>query len=263
MPFFDLPTHRLHYRLDGTADASSQKEWLVFCNSLGTGLHMWDDQVGDLADDLKILRYDRRGHGLSSAPRPPYTLSDLGNDVISLLDALDISRAHFCGLSIGGLTGQWLGVHHGSRFGKMVLCATASRIGTAEGWAARIRDVRTNGLAALVSATAERWFTSDIRAANPDAVARILDSFSKTSEDGYIGCCEALRDADVREEIASISNPILALSGTDDAVCPPADLESIAQRVPHGRHLSLPGRHIVNVETPRAFNASVRDFLLR
>lgn len=263
MPFLDLPTHRLHFRLDGTDDTASSKEWLVFCNSLGTDLHMWDEQVSELADDFRILRYDRRGHGLSSPPPAPYALDDLGSDVISLLDALNISRAHFCGLSIGGLTGQWLGVHHGPRFGKMVLCATASRIGTAEGWTARIGDVRTNGLAALVPATAERWFTPDFAAANPGVVTGVLDSFSRTSEEGYLGCCEALRDADLREEIASISNPILALSGADDAVCPPTDLESIAHGVRDGRHVSLPGRHIVNVETPHPFNAAVHDFLRR
>lgn len=263
MPFLDLPTHRLHYRLDGTGDTASSKEWLVFCNSLGTDLHMWEEQVSELADSFKILRYDRRGHGLSSAPPPPYALGDLGSDVISLLDALDIPNAHFCGLSIGGLTGQWLGIHHGSRFGKMALCATASRIGTAEGWAARICEVRTNGLGSLVPATAERWFTPEFRASQPEVVAVVIESFSRTSVDGYIGCCAALRDADMRNVVASISNPILALSATDDSVCPPADLEIIVQGVRDGRHVSLRGRHIVNVENPRAFNATVHDFLRR
>jgi len=263
MPFLDLSTHRLHYRLDGMTDAASSKEWLVFCNSLGTDLHMWDGQVSELADSFRILRYDRRGHGLSSAPPAPYRLDDLGSDVIALLDALDIPCAHFCGLSIGGLTGQWLGIHAGSRLGKIVLCATATRIGTTDGWAARIDDVRANGLGALVSATAERWFTLEFRAASPDVVAGILDSFSKTSQDGYTGCCDALRNADLREDIASIVNPVLALSGADDAVCPPVDLWNIARGVRDGRHCSLPGRHIVNVETPRAFNAAVHDFLRR
>ncbi|WP_368518481.1 3-oxoadipate enol-lactonase [Rhizobium sp.] len=263
MSFLDLPTHRLHYRVDGTTSETSDKAWLIFCNSLGTDLRMWDRQIRELADSFRILRYDRRGHGLSSAPPRSYTLADLGGDVISLMDALGIPRAHFCGLSIGGLTGQWLGIHHRARFEKIILCATAAKIGSAEGWTARIDDVRASGLEALVPATAERWFTPEFRASHPDATARVLDSFSRTSKEGYLGCCEALRDADLREDIGSISNPILALSGADDSVCPPNDLEAIAKGVCDGRHLCLPGRHILNVESPDAFNAAVCDFLCR
>lgn len=254
----DLPTHRLHYRIDGSA---VDRPWLTFCNSLGTDMHMWDAQVEALAGDFRILRYDRRGHGQSTAPPPPYGLADLGGDVIALLDALAIPRTHFCGLSIGGLTGQWLAIHAGTRIDRIVVSATAARIGTAESWHARIADVRKSGLEPLLPPTAERWFTQAFRHRHPDVVETVLTSFAATSTDGYIGCCAALGDADLRGRLGQIACPLLAISGADDPVCPPGDLARIAQDVPKGRHLSLPGRHIVNVESAAQFNAALADFL--
>lgn len=260
MAYLDLPSHRLHYRIDGDVTGSQGKPWLMFCNSLGTDLHMWDDQVPVLSGHFRILRYDRRGHGRSSAPLAPYTLSDLGNDAIALLDALEIDRAHFCGLSIGGLTGQWLGIHAGNRLDRIVVCATAAKIGTAESWAARRDMVRANGLVTLRDVTAERWFTPQFRAARPGTVAKVLDSFAATSLEGYIGCCAALAGGDLRENIRQIVNPLLAISGEGDPVCPPSDLEDIAVNVRSARHVSLPGRHIVNIESAHAFNDALLEF---
>lgn len=256
MPYLELPTHRLHYRIDGT-----EGPWLTFCNSLGTDLHMWDAQTADLVRGFRILRYDRRGHGHSSAPVSPFVLADLGRDVIDLLDALKIDRTHFCGLSIGGMTGQWLGIHAGARLDRVVLCATSARLGTADIWNARIEQVRTSGLDGLLAATAERWFTPDFRAARPDVVTKTLRAFAATSTDGYAGCCAALGEADLRDQLDRIAAPVLAISGDDDPVCPPADLAAIARAVPDGHHLALPGRHIVNVESAARFNLAVKDFL--
>lgn len=258
MPNLDLPTHKLHYRIDGGA---GDKPWLTLCNSLGTDLHMWDAQIADLSNDFRILRYDRRGHGKSGAPRPPYSLADLGGDVTALLDALAIDHTHFCGLSIGGLIGQWLGIHAGARLDRIVVCATAARIGTAGSWNARIEDVKANGLKSLVPATAERWFTAEFRTDHPDTVEAILGSFAATSVNGYTGCCAALAEADFRGQLAQITAPLLAISGDDDPVCPPADLEAIAGGVQDGHHLSLPGRHIVNLESAARFNAALKQFL--
>ncbi|MEI2297143.1 3-oxoadipate enol-lactonase [Ensifer sp. MJa1] len=259
MAYLDLPTHRLHYRIDGEQEGNAP--WLLSCNSLGTDLTMWDAQIADLSPHFRVLRYDRRGHGRSSAPPPPYALADLGHDVLALLDALRIERTHFCGLSIGGLTGQWLGVHAGKRLDRIVLCATAARIGTPESWAARIDSVKSDGLATLGSATAERWFSAEFSARNREAVDRVFKSFGATTIDGYIGGCMALAGADLREEIGKIANPLLAISGDGDPVCPPSDLEAIAARVQRGRHLSLPGRHIVNIESAPVFNTALLDFL--
>lgn len=259
MSYLERPSHRLHYRIDG--GASDDKPWLMFCNSLGTDMHMWDAQVGALSAQYRLLRYDRRGHGRSTAPPAPYSLDDLGGDVLALLDALEIERTHFCGLSIGGLIGQWLGIHAGERLGNIVLCATAARIGTAQGWATRIEAVRAAGLDALVPATAERWFTPQFQARDARAVAGVLDTFAATSPEGYVGCCAALAAADLRDDVQHIGNRLLAISGQDDTVCPPADLDHIATGAARGHHVSLPGRHIVNVESAALFNAALLDFL--
>jgi len=181
--------------------------------------------------------------------------------VIALWDALSIRRSHFCGLSIGGLTGQWLGIHAGARLGRIVLCATAARIGSAESWHARIDEVRANGLSGLVPATSERWFTPRFRAANPASVKAILDGFAATSVEGYVGCCAALARADLRDRLPEIANPLLAISGKDDPVCPPAELAGIAEAVRCGGHLSLPGRHIVSQESAAQFDIALKDFL--
>jgi 3-oxoadipate enol-lactonase len=258
MPFLDLDQHRLHYRLDG---AGADKPWLIFCNSLGTDLHMWDGQIEALADDFRILRYDRRGHGLSSAPPSPFTLSQLAEDVIALMDHLAIERAHFCGLSIGGLVGQWLAIHAEHRFDKFVFCATAARIGSPASWQERIEDVAKNGLSPLLNGTAERWFTPGFRSCAPDTVQEMMMAFEQTYIDGYVGCCAALRDADLRCELGEIHHPVMVLSGKDDPVCTVSDLELIAHSVSRGRHVSLPGRHIVNLEAADRFNATLAEFL--
>lgn len=258
MPYLNLPTHRLHYRIDW---AGEDKPWLTFCNSLGTDLHMWDAQIADLKSDFRILRYDRRGHGKSEAPPAPYEMADLGGDVIALLDAFGIDFTHFCGLSIGGLTGQWLAIHAGSRLDRVALCATASRIGTVDSWTARIKDVTENGLSPLVPSTADRWFSPEFRQQHPDAAAAVLSEFELTSVNGYMGCCAALAHADFRSQLHDIKNPVLTISGDDDPVCPPAELEALAAGVPNGTHVSLPGRHIVNVESSSRFNDILGDFL--
>lgn len=258
MPHLDLPTHRLHYCVD---DEDETKPWLTFCNSLGTDLHMWDEQIADLARDFRILRYDRRGHGLSTAPQPPYALADLGRDLVALWDRLGIARTHLCGLSIGGLTAQWIGVHAPQRLDRLIVCATAARIGTAQSWQDRIDTVAASGLAPLAEATAERWFTPAFRAAQPGRVVEILTTFVATSVPGYVGCCAALADADLTGDLDRIRIPVLAIAGADDPVCPPADLAAIAAGVADGRMLTLPGRHILNVESAAAFNAAVRSFL--
>ncbi len=258
MPFLDLDRHRLHYRLDG---ANSGKPWLIFCNSLGTDLHMWDGQVDALANDFRILRYDRRGHGLSSAPLSPFTLSELADDVVALMDHLAIEKAHFCGLSIGGLVGQWLAIHASHRFGKFVFCATAARIGNRASWQERIDAVARDGLAKLRTGTMERWFSPEFRSTAPEIVLRYMTTFEQTSASGYLGCCAALRDADLRSELHRIHHPVLAVAGQDDAVCVESDLELIAQSVLRGRRRTLPGRHIVNLQAAGCFNTLLAEFL--
>ncbi len=257
MAFLDLPTHRLHYRIDGAEDAP----WLTFCNSLGTDLSMWDLQVAELSKDFRILRYDRRGHGQSTAAEGPYTVDQLGGDVVALWDALQIQRTHFCGLSIGGLTGQWLGLHAADRLDRLVVCATAARIGTAESWAQRIAGVRERGLKPLAEGTVTRWFTEHFTDTHEEQVKAIIDIFLATTPEGYAGCCEAVAQADFREALGRITVPLLAIAGDDDPVCPPADLQHIADAVADGHFVQVGGRHICNIESPADFTAALRAFL--
>jgi len=255
MPFVALPRHRLHYRIDG-----QHGPWLMFCNSLGTDLHMWDAQASALSGQFRVLRYDRRGHGASGTPPAPYTLTDLGADAIALMDALSIEQTHYCGLSIGGLVAQWLALHHPRRITRVVACATASKIGTGQGWQTRMADVRAHGLQGMREATAERWFGERFRSGNAGQVDAVLDQFVATSVEGYVGCCAALADADLRVAISRNTVPLLAVSGDDDPVCPPSDLAAIAAAA-SGMHVSLPGRHLLNIESADALNDVLRRFL--
>jgi 3-oxoadipate enol-lactonase len=248
---------RLHYRVDGRANGP----WLTFCNSLGTDLTMWDRQIEALGEHFRILRYDRRGHGRSATPPAPYAIDDLGHDVLGLLDALGIERTHYCGLSIGGLVGQWLALHAPQRLDRLVLCSTAAKIGTEEGWRARIDQVREHGMASIAEGTVSRWFTPEFAAAEPAAVANILGRLQQTSVEGYAGCCAALIDADFRGELGCISVPTMALAGHDDPVTTPADLRVIAAGVADGCYAEVGGRHICNLESAAAFNSTLGRFL--
>ena len=160
---------RIHYRFDGREDGPV----LLLSNSLGTTLEMWDPQVEALAGSIRVLRYDSRGHGRSSAPPGPYTIERLGRDVLALLDALAIDRVAFCGLSKGGMVGIWLGIHAGRRLERLVLANTSAHIGAPEVWSQRIGTVESQGMRAIVPGVIERWFTSGFRERSPDAVARI------------------------------------------------------------------------------------------
>lgn len=257
--FLDLSSHRMHFRVDGPQDAPA----LIFCNSLGTTLHMWDSQIEALTNDFKVVRYDRRGHGLSTTSEASFTMADLGQDVLALMDHLQIQQAHFCGLSIGGLVGQWLGTEAENRLLSLTVCATAAKIGTDEGWVQRAKEVRATGLAPLLEGTLERWFNPDFITKNAELVQFILDEFAQNSSEGYAQCCEALAQADFRSELHKVSIPTLCVSGVQDPVCSAADLDFIANHVKQGTHTAIAGRHICNVESAREFNQLLLSFLLK
>ncbi|AWH21206.1 3-oxoadipate enol-lactonase [Stenotrophomonas sp. ZAC14D2_NAIMI4_6] len=257
MPFLELPQHRLHFQTEGREDGP----WLTFCNSLGTDLGMWAPQAQALSAQYRILRYDRRGHGQSSAPPGLYSVVELGADVLALWDHLGIERSHFCGLSIGGLTGQWLGVHAGNRLRTLTVAATAAKIGSDESWQARIAQVQHDGLLPLVDGTRERWFTAGFAQTHASQVEDILQRFLATSVEGYVGCCNAVGTADFREVLARIQVPLLAIAGDDDPVCVPADLQAIASGAAQGAYAQVAGRHICNLESPQAFTAALAAHL--
>jgi 3-oxoadipate enol-lactonase len=248
---------QFNYRFDGPQEAPV----LVLSNSLGTNYDMWLPQMDAYASRYRVLRYDSRGHGQSAVTPGPYTIEQLGRDVIALLDALDIERAHFCGLSKGGMVGMWLGVNAPRRINRLVLCNTAAKIGTAEIWNARIDAVRRGGMAAVADTVVERWFTEGFRTRDPAAVARVRQMLLDTPPDGYAACCAAVRDMDQRATIAHISHPTLVIAGAHDGVTSPADTRPIAEAVPGARYVELDASHLSNVEQASRFTEAVLGFL--
>lgn len=247
----------LHYRLDGPESAPV----LVLSNSLGTNLEMWEPQMPALVQRYRVLRYDTRGHGLSGLPPAPYQVDRLGKDVVALLDALNIPEAMFCGLSMGGMTGMWLGVNAPQRFTRLVLCNTAAKIGAPEVWNARIAAVEKGGTAAVVPGVIQRWFTEGFVKAQPAAVERIAAMLQATSAAGYNAACGAVRDMDQRESIAAIRLPTLVIAGTHDLSTTAADGKAVADKIPGARYVELPAAHLSNVEVAADFTAALTGFL--
>ncbi|MBN2992608.1 3-oxoadipate enol-lactonase [Pseudomonas cedrina subsp. fulgida] len=261
MAFVQLAEGELHYQLDGPVEAPV----LVLSNSLGTDLHMWDIQVPAFTRHFRVLRLDTRGHGKSLVTPGPYSIEQLGRDVIALLDALGIARAHFCGLSMGGLIGQWLGINAGQRLHRLVVCNTAAKIGTPEVWNPRIETVLRDGAAAMTAlrdASIARWFTADFAAANPHQAKLITDMLAATSPEGYAANCAAVRDADLRDQLALIKVPTLVIAGTEDAVTPPAGGHFIQNHVQGAEYAEFYAAHLSNVQAGAAFSDRVLDFLL-
>ncbi|MFB3306228.1 3-oxoadipate enol-lactonase [Pseudomonas sp. AMR01] len=261
MAFVRLAEGELHYQLDGPVDAPV----LVLSNSLGTDLHMWDIQMQAFTRHFRVLRFDTRGHGKSLVTEGPYSIEQLGQDVIALLDALEIPRAHFCGLSMGGLIGQWLGIHAGERLRRLVVCNTAAKIGTPEVWNTRIETVLRDGAAAMVAlrdASIARWFTPDFAEAHPDQARLITDMLAATSPEGYAANCAAVRDADLRGQLGSISVPTLVIAGSEDAVTPPAGSHFIQTHVRGAEYAEFYAAHLSNVQAGAAFSDRVLEFLL-
>ena len=257
MPFADVPEGRLHYRIDGLARAPV----VVLSNSLGTDLHMWSPQVLDLAASYRVLRYDTRGHGLSSVTPGPYSIERLGRDVVALLDALAIQRAHFCGLSLGGMTGMWLGVHAAERIDHLALCNTTARIGSPGLYDARIDAVRAGGMRVVVDAVMGRWFTADFIAQHEEHVAPVRAMLEHAPADGYIACCEAIRDMDQRDAISRIRLATLVVAGIHDLATPPAEGRFVAGAIPGAQYVELDAAHLSNIEAAPAFTSALLKFL--
>ena len=248
---------RLRYREDGPRDAPV----VVFSNSLGTDLRMWEPQAHALAGGFRVVRYDTRGHGLSDAPPGPYTLDQLGGDLLALLDALGIARPNVCGLSLGGMTALWLAAHHPQRVTRAVFANTAARIGSVESWEARIALVRAGGMAAVCDIAVPRFFSAAFRARHPHLTRRIGTMLEATPPQGYIGCCEALRDADLRAALARIAAPSLVIGGALDESTPPAQARELHAAIPGSELLIFPDTaHLSNLEQAEAFTARVRAF---
>ena len=257
MTFTQISGARFHYRLDGAADAPI----IVLSNSLGTNLAMWDAQIPALAQKYRVLRFDSRGHGLSGVAPGPHTIAGLAQDVVGLLDALQIPTAHYCGISVSGLIGQWLGIHAAKRFKSLTLCNTAARIGTADGWNTRIAAVKDGGIAPIANGVVARWFTEDFAKRAPAQVEAARQMLLHTPPEGYAATCAALRDEDLREAISRVSLPTLVISGTHDAATTPADGRFVAEKIPGAQYLELNAAHLSNIEAAEPFTAALLKFL--
>ncbi|MYM22137.1 3-oxoadipate enol-lactonase [Duganella sp. FT135W] len=247
----------MHYQIDGQRG----KPWLMFSNSLGTDMSMWDAQVEYLKDDFHILRYDTRGHGGSPASPGPTTLAALGQDVLSLLDQLDIERVHFCGLSMGGAIAQWLGIHAPQRLDKLVIANSAPRIGTQQGWLDRAAQVRETGLDGVADGAAGRWFTPSFIAREPQRVASLVAKLRGGSPQGYANCCDALAAADLRAGLSAITTPTLLIAGAGDPVTTTSDAAAMREQIRDAIMVTLDASHISNIEAAAAFNVALSDFL--
>ncbi|AKT31222.1 3-oxoadipate enol-lactonase [Pseudomonas syringae pv. actinidiae] len=260
MPAVQLADGELNYLLEGPAG----KPVLVLSNSLGTDLHMWDNQIAAFTGHFQVLRYDTRGHGKSVVSEGTYSIEQNGRDVLVLLDALSIDKAFFCGLSMGGLIGQWLAINASERLQRVVLCNTAAKIGNPDIWNPRIDTVLRDGQAAMVAlrdASVARWFTPAFALAEPDRVDTVVGMLARTSPQGYAANCAAVRDADFREQIASITLPVLVVCGTEDAVTTPADGRFMIERIQGAQMIELHAAHLSSVEAGEAFSAAVLAFL--
>jgi 3-oxoadipate enol-lactonase len=257
MTYVDVDDVRLHVRTDG----DPARPCLVLSNSLGTDLSMWDPQAATLARDFYVLRYDTRGHGRSGIGTAPVTLDRLGRDVVGLLDALAIPRAHVCGISMGGMTGQWLGIHAPHRLDKLVLANTAARIGTFEAWNARAAQVRADGMDGVASGAAARWFTPAFIARAPHVAARMIARLREQDAEGYAACCDALADADLRAAARTIAVPTLVIAGAADPVTTVADAEWLRDRIPGAKLVAVAASHLSSIEADTQFTHALAAFL--
>ncbi|MGE4371499.1 MAG: 3-oxoadipate enol-lactonase [Xanthobacter sp.] len=248
---------RIGWRMDGPADAPV----LVLLHALGVDGRMWAPQVEALADNFRILRPDARGHGASDAPAGAYGMDRLGRDLLTLLDVLKIEQADLCGLSMGGVLAQWMGVFAPHRVRRLVLANTSAWLGPPENWTDRIATMQAQGPTALEDGVMARWFTPGFPLCAPMVVSRIHTLFCATRTEGYAGMCAALRDMDLRPVVRLIRAPVLVITGDEDTSTPPERGRWLAQTISGAQHVELQAAHLSNVEQAEAFNAALKAFL--
>ena len=259
MAFVQTPDGPIYYRYEGAEGAP----FVVLSHSLGQDHGMWDAQVAALAPHFRLLRYDTRGHGASMAPPGDYTIAQLGRDVLALTDALEIETFAFCGLSMGGMIGQWLAAHAPERLTRLVLANTTARVGDPSAMETRRRAVLDGGMAAVVDTALSRFFMPSSLDRNPPEVATSRRVLLETDRVGYAGCCAAVRDMDQREALSTIQVPTLVISGDHDVSMPWEQHGAVmASKIPGASVVRLHTAHLSNLEQPRSFNAALFGFLL-
>ncbi len=248
-----------NYQIEGTEG----RPWLILSNSLATDLHMWDEQVEQLKGSFRILRYDQRGHGQTDTPTGRYTFDMLIADVIALMDALGIARAHWCGLSMGGATGMGLAQRHADRFDRLIICDTPgqSTPATSAQWEERIASVQKGGMAAQLEATIARWFPPETVRANPPHLDKLRKMILNTPVNGFAGCAAALANHDFRPGMRNVTRPVLYICGEKDGHNA-AIMRKMQEEFPAAKYVELPGAgHISNMDQPALFTKAMREFL--
>jgi 3-oxoadipate enol-lactonase len=246
------------YEIAGPDDAPV----VVLSNSLGSTTAMWDPQAPVLAERLRVVRYDHRGHGGSPVPPGPYELAELGADALRLLDRLGLERVHWCGLSLGGMVGMWLAINAPERIDRLVLCCTSARLGPPEMWAQRAETVRAEGVEAIADAGIGRWLTAGFIEREPDAAAAVRAMLVATPDEGYAACCGAIERMDLVPELGAIRAPTLVIAGTQDPATPPEHGERIAAGIPGARLELVDAAHLATIEQPEAMTDLIAGHLL-
>lgn len=248
----------LNYRADGPPGAPV----LVLSHALGLSLAQWDPQVAPLSRAFRVVRYDHRGHGGSPVPPGPYTIEELGRDLIHLLDRLGLDRVSFCGLSLGGMVGMWVAANAPERIDRLVLCCTAARMVRPDDFAARARTVREHGIEPIAQGLIGRWFTRRFKVHHPETVARIREVLLSTPREGYAGACEAIAQMDLRQDLPRIKAPTLVIGAEQDQSTPPEKSREIAEGISGAALVVIPdAAHIANVEQPDAVSNQILDHL--
>ena len=249
---------KTNYKIQGTPNSPV----LMFSNSLGADFKMWDELIPYLLPYFRVLQYDTRGHGKSEQTEGPYTIEMLGKDVVDLLDDLSIEKVFFCGLSMGGLIGQWLGINHPERLHKLIISNTDAKIGTTDRWNDRINLIKEQGMQAIANATMEKWFTEDYHKTNPLRVAEMAEIFLANNIEGYASCCVAIGAADFSASIKTISVETLIITGDEDAVTNVSQAEKMQQEIPNAKLKVFHARHLPSTELPEEYAQTLINFIV-
>jgi 3-oxoadipate enol-lactonase len=252
----------VHHVVDASPELPADAPVVVLSGSLGTTHAMWDPQVPALAEHFRVVRYDTRGHGASLAPQGPYSIDDLADDLLALLDRLEVEKAHVVGLSLGGMTGMRLAARNPERVDRLVVLCTSALLGPAQGWLDRAATVRAKGTGAVAEPVVDRWYTAAYARSHPEVVAAAEAMVADQSPEGYASCCEAIAAMDLTADLPDITAPTLAIAGADDPATPPEHLERIAASVKDGRLLVVPhAAHLASQEQAEVVTRAVLEHL--
>jgi 3-oxoadipate enol-lactonase len=252
-----LDNIHLHWREDGDPDGTP----VVFANSLGTDLRLWDKVLPLLPKGLRLIRFDLRGHGLSECPQALYSMAELADDAEALLDHIGVRDTVFVGLSIGGMIGQALASRRPDQIRALVLSNTATKMGTAQMWRDRMGAIRSSGIEPVADAILDRWFAAGFRAT--DNVLLWRNMLVRTPVSGYLGCCNAIANADLEPMTRVLRLPVLAIAGSDDRACPPELVRQTCAMIPGARYAEIPNTgHLPCVEAPATYAEHLSAFLM-